>query len=205
MAPGQVIISHADLDHAGGLQSLRDRYPGAEYHVNLGDRGGDLEKCTIPDRWDWPAVTIETLHPSPWLPYLGNNSSCVISMESAGGGVLLSGDISEVIESRLVREGISPHKLMLVPHHGSNTSSSPAFIARLKPEIAIATASLGNRFGFPRPDIRERYESAGVQFWSTGDCGALRLVLQPDGKVKAASARRKRNRVWRWPAAENCP
>jgi competence protein ComEC len=204
-APGQIIISHADLDHAGGLQSLLDRYPGAEYHVNLGDRGGDLEKCTIPDRWDWPAVTIETLHPSPWLPYLGNNSSCVISMESAGGGVLLSGDISEVIESRLVREGISPHKLMLVPHHGSNTSSSPAFIERLKPAIAIATASLGNRFGFPHPDIRERYESAGVQFWSTGDCGALRLVLQPDGKVKAASARRKRNRVWRWPAAENCP
>jgi competence protein ComEC len=204
-APGQVIISHADLDHAGGLQSLLDRYPGAEYRANLGDRGGEMEKCTTPDRWDWPRVAFKVLHPSSWLPYLGNNSSCVISMDSAGGRVLLSGDISEVIESRLIEEGISPHKLLLVPHHGSITSSSAAFIERLKPEIAIATASLGNRFGFPRPEIRERYESAGVQFWSTGDCGALRVLLHPDGSVQATSARRKRNRVWRWPVAENCP
>jgi competence protein ComEC len=126
-------------------------------------------------------------------------------MGAPGGRLLLSGDISEVIESRLMHEGIGPHKLLLVPHHGSKSSSSSAFIEHLQPEIAIATASLGNRFDFPLPEVRKRYETAGVRFLSTGDCGALRLVLHRDGSVQAASARRERNRVWRWPPAENCP
>jgi competence protein ComEC len=204
-SPDQVVISHADLDHAGGLRSLLDRYPDADYRVNLGNHGGDLETCKTPDFWTWPGVTLAVLHPSPRLPYLGNNSSCVISLDSAGGGVLLSGDISDIIENRLVREGISPHKLLLVPHHGSKTSSSQAFIERLRPEVAIATASLGNRFDFPRLEVRRRYEANGVKFWSTGDCGALRIVLDPDGPMHAVSARRQRNRIWRWPAAENCP
>jgi competence protein ComEC len=204
-APGQVIISHGDLDHAGGLQSLVVRYPGARYRAKLGNRTSVLKNCTAPNHWDWPGITFDTLHPSPWLPYLGNISSCVVSVGSAGGRVLLSGDISETIESRLILEGIPPHKLLLVPHHGSTTSSSPAFIGSLQPEIAIATASLGNRFDFPRPEIRERYEAAGARFWSTGDCGALRVVLHPDGTMLAASARRQRKRAWRWPAAENCP
>jgi competence protein ComEC len=158
-----------------------------------------------PDHWRWPGVSLAALHPSPGLPYLGNNSSCVISLDSAGGRVLLSGDISETIENRLVREGLSPHKLLLVPHHGSKTSSSQDFIEHLRPEIAIATASLGNRFDFPRPEIRRRYEENGALFWSTGDCGALKVVLDPDGSMHTTSARRQRNRMWRWPAAENCP
>ncbi len=185
-SPELVIISHADLDHAGGLRSLLDRYPDADYRANLGDHWGGLEACTTPDRWNWPGVMLTALHPSPGLPYLGNNSSCVISLDSAGGRVLLSGDISETIESRLVREGLSPHKLLLVPHHGSKTSSSQDFIEHLRPEIAIATASLGNRFDFPRPEIRRRYEENGVLFWSTGDCGALKVVLNPDGSMQTS-------------------
>jgi competence protein ComEC len=204
-SPGQVIISHADLDHAGGLRSLLERYPDADYRANLGSRRDGLNRCTTPERWNWPGVSLAVLHPSPGLPYLGNDSSCVISLDSAGGRVLLSGDISDTIESRLVSAGISPHKLLLVPHHGSKTSSSRAFIERLQPEVAIATASLGNRFDFPRPEIRRRYEARGIRFWSTGDCGALRVVLDPDGSMHASSARRQRNRIWRWPAAENCP
>jgi len=204
-SPDRVIISHADLDHAGGLRSLLARYPHAGYFANLGDRQYGLNRCTTPERWNWPGVRMEVLHPSPGLPYLGNDSSCVISLDSAGGRVLLSGDISEAIENRLVSAGISPHKLLLVPHHGSKTSSSQAFIERLQPEVAIATASLGNRFDFPRPEIRRRYEAMGIRFWSTGDCGALRVVLDPEGPMQASSARRQRNRIWRWQAAENCP
>jgi len=203
--PTEVIISHADLDHAGGIQSLLTLYPHADYRANLNGRHDELAPCTGPFTRTRSGITMETLHPSPWLPYLGNDSSCVISLASAGGRVLLSGDISEVIENRLIRAGLTRHKLLLVPHHGSNTSSSQAFIETLRPEVAIATASLGNRFDFPRAEIRERYESAGVQFWSTGDCGALRVLLGADGSLHADSARRLRNRIWRWPAAANCP
>jgi competence protein ComEC len=204
-APSEIIISHADLDHAGGVQSLLALYPDAHYRVNLNGRHNELPACTSPLIRTHSGIRMETLHPTPWLPYLGNDSSCVISLASAGGSVLLSGDISEVIENRLIRAGLAPHRLLLVPHHGSNTSSSRAFIETLRPEVAIATASLGNRFGFPRAEIRERYESAGVKFWSTGECGALRVLLGADGTLHADSARRQRNRIWRWPAAANCP
>jgi competence protein ComEC len=155
--------------------------------------------------WAWAGVEFKTLHPSPGLPYRGNDSSCVVSVSTGVGRLLLSGDISKSVESRLMMEGLSAHQVLLVPHHGSKTSSSAPFVKKLQAEIAIATAGLGNRFDFPRPEIRHRYEALGTRFWSTGDCGALRLVLGQDGSLEASSARRERNRIWRWAAAENCP
>jgi competence protein ComEC len=204
-APQQVVISHGDLDHAGGLQSLLRLYPGAEYRANNSDPDSPVGRCFTPMQWAWPGVEFETLHPSPGLPYLGNDSSCVISVSSVVGRLLLSGDISKFVESRLIMEGLTAHRVLLVPHHGSKSSSSVPFIKQLRPEVAISTASLGNRFGFPRPEIRRRYLSLGTRFWSTGDCGALRLVLHLDGGLEVSSARRERNRIWRWAAAENCP
>jgi competence protein ComEC len=199
--PDRVVVSHADLDHAGGLRSILDRHPGALYSANHPDQPG----CTTPLQWQWQNVKFKTLHPGPALPYRGNDSSCVISVRSKGIGILLSGDISAVVEHRLLMEGLTQHPVLLVPHHGSLTSSSAAFIRRVQPRIAIATASLGNRFDFPREEIRQRYLDNGVEFWSSGECGALRLLLKSNGEVRAESARRQRNRIWRWPAADHCP
>jgi competence protein ComEC len=204
-APDHVVISHGDLDHAGGLQSLLRLYPGAEYRANLGGSSHSLDECRTPLSWSGSGVTFDTLHPSPGLPYLGNDSSCVISVKTGGRRLLLSGDISKSIENRLIMQGLQGHQVLLVPHHGSKSSSSIAFIKMLRPEVAIATASLGNRFGFPRPEVRARYEALDSRFWSTGECGALRLLLHPDGKLEASSARRERKRIWRWTAAVNCP
>jgi len=204
-APQQVVISHGDLDHAGGLGSLLKLYPEAEYRANLPQGNGSAGDCLAPAQWTWPGVAFNTLHPSPGLPYLANDSSCVVSVRSAENRLLLTGDISERVENRLLMEGLQAHQVLLVPHHGSKTSSSPEFIRRLRPNVAIATASLGNRFDFPRPEIRRRYEDLGTMFWSTGDCGALRLVLRPDGRLEASSARRERNRIWRREASANCP
>jgi len=71
--------------------------------------------------------------------------------------------------------------------------------------VAIATTGLGNRFGFPRREISERYTAAGIRFWSTGDCGAIKVHLAAYGEIHARSARRQRIRIWRWPAATECP
>jgi competence protein ComEC len=204
-APGRVVISHGDLDHAGGLYSLRKRYPRADYLANVPGLQQPIPPCRAPMRWHWHGIDLKTLHPSPGLPYLGNDSSCVISVGSGNNRLLLSGDISEVIENRLMLDPLPRHRVLLVPHHGSKTSSGSTFIETLRPEAAIATAALGNRFGFPRPEIRRRYEIRGTQFWSTGECGALRLVLRPGESLRATSARRVRDRIWRWPATDNCP
>jgi len=204
-APEQIIISHGDLDHAGGLASLIKHYPAAELFANLPTQPGSIEPCHSGLGWSRDGFDFQVLHPSTALPYLGNDSSCVLSVRGPGASVLFTGDISSAIENRLSTTMPAPHRVLFVPHHGSKTSSSTGFIAAVKPEVSVATASLGNRFGFPRAEIRQRYSDAGSKFWSTGECGAVRILLTADGNIHAESARRKRNRIWRWPAAPECP
>ncbi len=204
-APDRVVISHGDLDHAGGLRSVKERYPDAVYYANLPEQSGRLNRCVVPLEWRWHDVAFRVLHPTPALPYLGNDSSCVIEVRTKNNSLLLSGDISTTVEARLIEAGIDSQQLLLVPHHGSKTSSSNDFVRQIRPRIAIATASLGNRFDFPRPEVKQRYEAGGARFWSTGECGAIRLVLEPDGALTARSARNSRDRIWRWPAAKDCP
>ncbi len=204
-APEQIIISHGDLDHAGGLASLIKHYPAAEMFANLPAQPGNIESCHSGLAWSHDGFEFQVLHPSTALPYLGNDSSCVLSVRGAAASVLFTGDISSAIENRLRTTMPAPHRILFVPHHGSKTSSSPEFISAVRPEASIATASLGNRFGFPRDVIRQRYIDAGSKFWSTGECGAVRILLTADGDIHAKSARRKRNKIWRWPAAQGCP
>jgi competence protein ComEC len=203
--PDRIMISHGDLDHAGGLQSLARLYPGAQVSANLRAPPPGLAACTTELNWRWGATRFEVLHPSPALPYLGNDSSCVLAVSAPGGRVLLAGDVSAVVERRLTQADGDPFDVVLVPHHGSTTSSSLPFVASVQARAAVATAGLGNRFGFPKLPVRQRYEAAGARFWATGDCGALRLTLFPDGRLEARSARRERKAAWRWPVGAGCP
>lgn len=204
LRPDRVVISHGDLDHAGGLATLRALYPEAEFRVNDGEGGLDAS-CIAGWTWRHGDTVFRALHPSPGLPYLGNDSSCTLSVTGPGGGVLLPGDISLPIEQRLVDEGLGAHDLLLVPHHGSRSSSGAAFLAAVRPRLAIATAALGNRFGFPREDVAARYRDAGIPLLTTGGCGALRVRLRAGEIESVESARRARPRPWRWPAADPCP
>jgi competence protein ComEC len=204
-APEQIIISHGDLDHAGGLATLLKQYPAAQLFANLPAQPGAIKPCHSGLAWSHDGFKFQVLHPTTALPYLGNDSSCVLSVRGPGASVLFTGDISSAIENRLRTTVSAPHRILFVPHHGSKTSSTAEFISAVGPEASVATASLGNRFGFPRDEIRQRYIDAGSQFWSTGECGAVRILLTADGNIHAESARRKRNRIWRWPVAPECP
>jgi competence protein ComEC len=204
-SPDRIIISHGDLDHAGGLHRLRKLFPLAQVHANLGSEPGEQSQCTRGLEWTWDDIRFQVLHPSPYLPYLHNDSSCVLSISLGSSSLLLPGDISTVIEDRLVRQGIGRHQVLLVPHHGSKSSSGAEFLARLQSRIAVATTGLGNRFGFPRPEIRQRYRNLGIALWATDACGAIRVELAADGSMRTQSARRARPAPWRWPPAGLCP
>ncbi|HSM68886.1 MAG TPA: DNA internalization-related competence protein ComEC/Rec2, partial [Xanthomonadales bacterium] len=123
-APHRVVISHGDMDHAGGLHELRTRYPQASYLLTR--HSGPGERCLPTASWRTPEARFTVLHPSPGLPYLGNDSSCVISVETGSGRILLSGDISKAIEQRLLQQGLGSHDFLVVAHHGSRSSSSEA-------------------------------------------------------------------------------
>lgn len=202
-SPDLIVVSHGDLDHAGGLAELRRLFPGSDLRVNAPD--DPAYPCIDGWKWRWGGADFHALHPSPGLPYMKNDSSCVIGMRSEAGSLLLTGDISRQIEDRISATGDIQYDVLLVPHHGSKSSSSMNFIEKVNPDLAIATASLGNRFGFPRQEVREQYRHAGVPLLSTGECGAVRLLLRNGVIQELSSARKERKRIWRWPAHRNCP
>ncbi len=123
-----------------------------------------------------------------------NASSCVLQVESlAGQRALLSGDIEAQQERALIRAGADVRaQVLLVPHHGSTTSSSAAWIEAVQPAIAIAQAGYRNRFGHPAPAVVERYQRAGVAWVATPTCGAAWWrSTQPD-QVQCERAHRRR-------------
>jgi competence protein ComEC len=204
-APERILISHTDLDHSGGLHALRDVYPATAIYASLRQRPAGIAPCNDQLHWAWDGFSFQVLHPSPYLPYIGNDSSCVLRVRGGGVTILLPGDISAAVESRLLRDYPGELTVLMAPHHGSRTGSSKAYLRGTKPAMAVAAAGLGNRFGFPHGEIRRRYREAGVPLWSTDACGALRLTLTPTGTTEAFSARRLRPAPWRWPADPSCP
>jgi competence protein ComEC len=203
--PERVVLSHGDLDHGGGLHSLRRIFPGIRVLGSTNDEQMQVERCLAGMRWQRDGFEFRTLHPTAGLPYLRNNSSCVLSVRGDRSSILLSGDIEHSIENRLLLNSLGSHDILLVPHHGSASSSSEAFIEQVNPALAVAPAGLGNRFGFPRTEVRQRYLSRGIAFLTTAECGGLRIRIAANGTISAVSARRHRQRIWRWPAASDCP
>lgn len=202
--PDLVVASHGDLDHAGGLERLRSEYPDARYIANLPEQRTGINDCSEPSRWLTENLEFRILHPSAGLPYLGNDSSCVISVNGPGLSLLLSGDISRAVEQRLVYEGLEQHVILTAPHHGSSTSSSRALIEAVRPAWVLISAAHGNRFDFPRADVLERYAKTNATTLNTAQCGGIRITSDAMGGLRINSARVRRNAIWRWPAHQDC-
>ena len=204
-SPDLIVASNADLDHAGGLRRLQLAYPNSRVLASLPKKRAGIRPCLVPDKWETEGLTFSVLHPSPGLPYLGNDSSCVISVNGAGLSLLLSGDIGRVVEQRLVYNGLEQHAILTAPHHGSSTSSSQVLIDTLRPSLVLISAGSNNRFGFPRADVLKRYSDAHIPTINTADCGGIRITTHANGGSRVESARAGRKAIWRWPAVDECP
>jgi competence protein ComEC len=118
--------------------------------------------------------------------------------------VLLTGDIEAPQEAALVAAQAGAQaaaqsaggaaalrsRLLLVPHHGSRTSSTPAFIEAVAPELALAQAAYRSRFGHPAADIVARYESRGIALLRSDRCGALTVHADGTTRCERVAARR---------------
>ena len=193
----RVVVSHADNDHAGGLEAVRAAYPLPSL---LGPEGSGLEgarNCVAGDAWEWDGVRFRFLHPTPYFPYLANESSCVLRMETRQGVLLLTGDIGEIIERELVRR--EPAALLadvvVVAHHGSETSSDLAFVNATQARHAIMSTGYGNLYRHPRPGIVRRWRDAGASVWDTARTGAITFRLG-EGAPKPETRRGTHRRLW---------
>lgn len=185
--------SHGDMDHRGGAEALRQALPISE---EVGSEQG--RSCHEVEPWRWEGVGFEIIHPRDdnWR---GNNASCVLRVEVGATVLLLTGDIEKAAEAALVSGSRAKlaADILLVPHHGSQTSSGVGLLNATMPSTAIVSAGWRNRWGFPAPVVMRRYEVRNVALLSTAEEGAISLRIHPTmGVLNVSSYRRGRRRYW---------
>jgi competence protein ComEC len=149
------MVSHGDNDHAGGFAAVKRAFPPGRSLSPAGSPVPETKPCLAGARWRWDGVEFRVLHPADGFPYLDNESSCVLRVSGAHGAALLTGDIGEVIERKLLREqpAMLRADVVLVAHHGSGGSSDPGFVAATGAKLALVSSGFGNRFHHPLPDV----------------------------------------------------
>lgn len=189
-----LVVSHADNDHSGGAAAVAAAFPDAVVLAGPDVVGLRGDTCVSGQAWEWDGVRFRVLHPGDDLAARGNDSSCVLKVEAEGGALLLTGDIERRGEAALAGASLRAD-VVVVPHHGSATSSSPAFVAAVAARHAIVSAGWANRWGFPRAEVRERWRANGAAVLVTGNSGAIHVELGRDS-VAVHAERDARHHYW---------
>ena len=194
-----LVQSHGDNDHSGGLQGVIGEIPISRVISSVPDQVPQLQarECRDGQAWRWDGVRFQVLHPAGAAGLSANDRSCVLRVRARGLTLLLSGDIEKSAERSLVKRygpGLRADALV-VPHHGSKTSSTREFIRAVSPDIAIFPVGYRNRFGLPNRDVVARYRERGVRLLSTAERGAIRVAATRAG-VEVATRREKQRRFW---------
>lgn len=205
-----LMLSHRDSDHTGGAFAVLAQQPQARLTGSIaGDPTlqalGPAAPCLAGQRWQWDGVDFELLHPLPDTMGKGpqgqrsNALSCVLRVVDAHGtAALLAGDIEAAQEQALVARGAALQAdVLLVPHHGSKTSSSAPFLDAVQPRTALVQAAYRSRFGHPAPEVLQRLRERGIAVVESPRCGAATWAsAQPD---RVGCERQDRMRYWQHP------
>lgn len=174
-----LIVSHADNDHSGGANALLNALPVANLLVSSTDilANHHSNLCIAGHSWQWDGITFTVLHPDVDFPdSKENNRSCVLKIANPYHSALLTADIERPTEQWLVKKASAIQaEVLLLPHHGSKTSSSPAFIQAVAPTLGIVTSGYRNRFHHPHPSVTQRYSARDIKLLNTSETGELRL------------------------------
>jgi competence protein ComEC len=194
-----LMVSHRDLDHVGGALSLLQSLPvgwlssSLEWEHPVIAAAASHQRCLAGQRWSWDGVQFEILHPTPEIyadPHAKpNTQSCTLKVTSTHGSILLAGDIEAAQEAQLLESSRArlPATVLLAPHHGSGTSSTPAFLQAVQPQMALFQVGHRNRYRHPKAQVFERYRSMGITRLRTDESGAISLRFEPDLRSNAGA------------------
>jgi competence protein ComEC len=191
-----MLISHADVDHAGGARAVANGLPikqvlsgdplalPAELHADACESGQQWTWDGVRFQlWQWPSATDR------------NQKSCVLQIEANGERLLLTGDIDSAAERALLDSPLAvPTDWLQAPHHGSRSSSSMALLTALQPKAVLISRGNGNSFGHPHPTVMARYKKRGMEIHDSAEQGAIRLHL---GRFHPPWTMRQERRFWR--------
>lgn len=192
-----VILSHKDNDHAGAYEPLSQA-------MSIGQTlstDGRFIDCVVGQQWQWDGVDFMVLSPYNIQPYLKNNSSCVLKISTPQTSLLLTGDIEQAVEYRLTQQ--HPTELsadiLLIPHHGSNTSSSAEFVATVNPKIAINSSGAYNQFQHPTAQVKRVYENLSIPIYDTQHSGRISLITPLNSQTEPTieQFRQQHPKIWR--------
>ncbi|MBT8423294.1 MAG: MBL fold metallo-hydrolase, partial [Gammaproteobacteria bacterium] len=179
-----LVISHSDNDHAGGADSVRQRLHAPNVMAPVHDGVRPHWLCRRAMRWVWDDVEFRILHPRTVVGWSRNDASCVLSVRTASAHVLLPGDIETDAEAVTLARGDELRAdLVIVPHHGSRTSSSEAWVATVTPNYAVYTTGFRNRWGFPDSAVARRWAEAGSCGLNTALTGQLTFTARHAGRL----------------------
>lgn len=200
-----IVLSHPHEDHVAGLARLLDRYrvrrvfepgmrgPGPGYAAwlaRLASRGApERLGLAAGDRLTVDEIALTVLWPVrgdvPLEPTDGgtgiNNVSIVLLGAIGDRRFLLAGDVEEEIDPRLLAAGLPRLDLLKVAHHGSRTATTQAFVAAVRPRIAVASAGTGNPYGHPTKQTIERLQAVGAQVYRTDRDGSVSVTFGAGG------------------------
>ncbi|NMM82631.1 DNA internalization-related competence protein ComEC/Rec2, partial [Acidovorax sp. SRB_14] len=197
-----LMLSHRDSDHTGGAAAVLATQPQALLTGSIdGEHAVQALRPVLPclagQRWHWDGVEFAVLHPLPAMAagegaraVPANAQSCVLRIAAAGGAAaLLAGDIEKAQEHALLaRNAAVAADVLLVPHHGSKTSSSAEFLDAVRPRAALVQAAYRSRFGHPAPEVVQRYRERGIAVVDSAGCGAARWRSAQAAQVQCERA-----------------
>lgn len=202
-----LVVSHGDGDHAGGVAGLLSKYPARTMYASeaieaFAKADQSWSPCRNGQHWRWGDVEFRMIWPKPDHPprWGDNDSSCVLLIAFAEVGILLAGDIEARAEAQLLEHAdglpLRPLSLLVAAHHGSQTSSSSAFVARTRPSHVVYSVGFNHHFGHPHASVVERYARVGSQQWSTAKSGALVFEWDESGRLRIEEHRDASRRYW---------
>ncbi len=201
-----LMLSHRDTDHIGGASAVLAMQPQARLLSSIED-GHELqavrpsERCLAGQKWRWDGVDFEVLHPHASdydSPAKSNAMSCVLRISNGLKTALLAGDIEAAQELRLVASPETSLKLkadfLLMPHHGSKTSSTGPFLDAVQPQFALAQAGYRNRFNHPVESVLTRYADRKIRVVKSPACGAA--TWRSEQAEELSCQRQQAKRYW---------